>query len=693
MYLERLIIENYRSIQHVSIAFSLGKNVLVGKNNAGKSNLVSALNIVLGEKSPSYIPIEETDFHISNDGNRASDFYIVCRISGNDCNYSSMSSSKRKIRILKTEENPFIDQKDDCRVNLDVMFGDEDDGTYVPEWSTSSQICNTIQTNSNTSSDFNVFAFHAYFDSDGSINREYRFLYFTKKDDGKKVWHILPTISNEFRKSFLTSAILPAIRDIQKDLRLTSWGWFGKMLKLIWEKYRQDNETQSDTIKDAIKRLNDAGRPVYEDISRQINDKIRIGFEQTMIRLQFGVNADIDLHRQVLIYVNDGVDAELDKKGSGIQSAVIIGMFSYYCQMHHDNTSLLIVEEPETFLHPQARRAISRRLDDFVHIHASNKSNQVIITTHSPEFVQSGNACTITVIRKHDNATKAKTLNLNTAGINEKEYQKLIRAESAEMFFADLVILCEGAEVYLLPRIADIAFGQIGVLDEYNISIIRSGSKSSFWSYTQLLDTLGIPWAILADFDFLTEGIGKFIDNDNRDMYSQLSEKLKTTTKTIINGKNIAEKTIEEESSKDGAALIESINQFSNSPTEANRDSLIELWKYVENRYTNRTKRPSFTEDETLTNDLDSFLSHLKSHNNIWILSKGELEDYVQISGKGTHKIIASGKKVSDSALARLCQDPDEDITQYFELGEFQSMLKYFLKDMVPTKSLENSPN
>ncbi|WP_457623018.1 AAA family ATPase, partial [Persephonella sp.] len=65
MYLSRLIISNYRSIKFLDLAFSPTKNVIIGHNNAGKSNIIKALNIILGEQTPDYKKYEnitERDF-------------------------------------------------------------------------------------------------------------------------------------------------------------------------------------------------------------------------------------------------------------------------------------------------------------------------------------------------------------------------------------------------------------------------------------------------------------------------------------------------------------------------------------------------------------------------------------------------------------------------------------------------------
>lgn len=54
MYLSRLVISNFKSIDKLDINFEKGKNIIVGKNNSGKSNILKAIDLVLGESSPTY---------------------------------------------------------------------------------------------------------------------------------------------------------------------------------------------------------------------------------------------------------------------------------------------------------------------------------------------------------------------------------------------------------------------------------------------------------------------------------------------------------------------------------------------------------------------------------------------------------------------------------------------------------------
>jgi putative ATP-dependent endonuclease of the OLD family len=63
MHISRLIVQGFRSIRHIDLQLKPGKNVILGKNNSGKSNIAQALNLVIGEKYPTYVDIEESDFH------------------------------------------------------------------------------------------------------------------------------------------------------------------------------------------------------------------------------------------------------------------------------------------------------------------------------------------------------------------------------------------------------------------------------------------------------------------------------------------------------------------------------------------------------------------------------------------------------------------------------------------------------
>jgi len=64
MYLSQLIINNYKSFppQDNYVNFNSRKTIIIGKNNSGKSNILSVIEFLLGNKDPRYVGINKSDY-------------------------------------------------------------------------------------------------------------------------------------------------------------------------------------------------------------------------------------------------------------------------------------------------------------------------------------------------------------------------------------------------------------------------------------------------------------------------------------------------------------------------------------------------------------------------------------------------------------------------------------------------------
>jgi len=80
MHLSKLLISNYRSIQELTLKFEKGKNIIVGKNNAGKSNIIKAIDLILGEGSPTWQKSENITSNDFYNGNTSRPIYIFCEL-------------------------------------------------------------------------------------------------------------------------------------------------------------------------------------------------------------------------------------------------------------------------------------------------------------------------------------------------------------------------------------------------------------------------------------------------------------------------------------------------------------------------------------------------------------------------------------------------------------------------------------
>jgi hypothetical protein len=191
--------------------------------------------------------------------------------------------------------------------------------------------------------------------------------------------------------------------------------------------------------------------------------------------------------------VDDGFRSLLQEKGAGIQSATIIGLFSYYTRaINATGSALLGIEEPELYLHPHARRVMSDRLDSFL----DGNRNQVVLTTHSIEFLRTIESdVNVTLVKKECGRTTATNVSL-------RSFQKLLRDKNQnELFFADKVIACEGYDDYLIKVVAKRGFGSS--LDESNASVIAVGGKDGIAALVSQVLELGLEISLIADFDFL----------------------------------------------------------------------------------------------------------------------------------------------------------------------------------------------
>ena len=511
MYLERLYIKNYKSIEELDLSFSKGTNIIIGRNNSGKSNIISAINLLLGENSPTYAKsnnIVDDDFYSckSSDGDihTADDIFILCELKrdeGESLNYDEMYKCFGFYECL--EENWIGDKQ----ILLPARFSKEFLHTaYKDIFELNEDKSKKIYINPKKRNEYVLehhfgdmhhfaFALRASKDDYNIITKDIRFLY---REDASKNWRL--AFRAPIRNELIQSAIIPAFRDPQYQLRLTNWTWFGKLMKHLTDKHND-----SDELREAFDGMKIATDKIFKNIKENIGTSaIDVAFPGTELHFQFNADKNKDLYKNCMIYVDDGFKSQLTEKGSGIQSATIIGLFNYYTRCVNTVTSaLLCIEEPELYLHPHARRVIARRLDDFL----DDYKNQVIISTHGVDFIRTVSDTNIILVNKRKEGSKATQ-------VKTKDFRHLlINNNQNELFFADKVIVCEGYDEYILKFVANEIFPK--KLDEQNVSIVSAAGKNNINELVDLVLKLGIKCFIFADFDYLLRDEG-----DERKVYA-----------------------------------------------------------------------------------------------------------------------------------------------------------------------------
>jgi putative ATP-dependent endonuclease of OLD family len=64
MKISRVVIKNWRSVKHVDFQPAGNMTILIGANNAGKSNILSAINFLIGDRWPMSGNLLDTDFYL-----------------------------------------------------------------------------------------------------------------------------------------------------------------------------------------------------------------------------------------------------------------------------------------------------------------------------------------------------------------------------------------------------------------------------------------------------------------------------------------------------------------------------------------------------------------------------------------------------------------------------------------------------
>jgi predicted ATP-dependent endonuclease of OLD family len=156
---------------------------------------------------------------------------------------------------------------------------------------------------------------------------------------------------------------------------------------------------------------------------------------------------------------------------------------------------LLLIEEPEMMLTPQAARYLSSLLHRF-----ADAGNQVVYSTWSPAFVDAVHAEEI--VRLDLQPAGSVVRRARRAPLTEEQGLRITAEfdhERSEVFFARSVVLAEGrTERFALPLV----FRQLGHdMDAEGIAMCEVGGKANLPPVVRVLTDLGIPCVVAYDTD------------------------------------------------------------------------------------------------------------------------------------------------------------------------------------------------
>ena len=167
---------------------------------------------------------------------------------------------------------------------------------------------------------------------------------------------------------------------------------------------------------------------------------------------------------------------------------------------------LLALEEPEIYQHPVRARHFARVLHEL----SDQPGIQVAMATHSRYFVRPERFASLRRFRI-DNAqfqVRSTTVADVAAAVNTDELKILqrlildVNGEFGEAFFADYVVLVEGATDKIVIEALAARLGM--PLDSLDIAVASVNGKGSLQIPAVVLQSLDIPFYVVADGDYGT---------------------------------------------------------------------------------------------------------------------------------------------------------------------------------------------
>ena len=160
---------------------------------------------------------------------------------------------------------------------------------------------------------------------------------------------------------------------------------------------------------------------------------------------------------------------------------------------------VLLIEEPELYLRPQAQRYLYRLLREF-----SLGGNQTIYSTHSPAFLNVARLDELVFVER---LPREGTRALQPEPVSADEDFRVMTefdAARSELFLARSAVLVEGlTEKLVLPFV----FAALGHdVDREAVSIIECGGKPNLPLFARICRATGVPFVVVHDSDRRASG-------------------------------------------------------------------------------------------------------------------------------------------------------------------------------------------
>lgn len=520
MYLKKLKIRNFRNFrnfreQNNEIEFvnstemkkedktnvAAVTTLIVGKNNAGKTTIVNALDKLINTHSGSKI-FGANDFNYEYLKECLEKFKAGTNTDAPKLEFCFTIGLEDGSADRLTNMVPFmlLEDVDDSELDIIICYEVEEQTQYIEQVN---EILQQYRENE-------TVWFQKYLKCINELS--YKLNYYDKNHD---------EIDNSFKIDNLITIKVIKANKLKTDTTLSD-----SFNKIIEFRYKNDKKAEKPALEKEFDNINEMlYKKINEDQTKDINEAVSEMVAQTAMKVDLRADVTLDKVIGSLIkyeYIENELNIPENQFGLGYTNLMMIiasllnYMYTYPDTKFNSKINLISIEEPETYMHPQMQELFITNINAVIAKLAKDKviNSQLIVTTHSSHIlnskIHSGNTFdNINYVYKKSNSANVATLNndkIVPSGLTKeseefKFLKKHIKYKVSELFFSDAVIFVEGfAEETILPFYIENNNG----LNKYHISVFGINGAHAYL-YKNLLKTLTVPALVITDLDIKKE--------------------------------------------------------------------------------------------------------------------------------------------------------------------------------------------